>query len=152
MSKNIELVEQEIAPIVEECGCHLLEVEYGKTPDGMTLTVFITKDTGVTIEDCERVHNAIDAKIEEFDISNGEPYNLSVSSFGLSRQLKTIKEFQYRMNEILEIKLFVPINDKKEFEGKLVAVDDNNITLQINGNELTIPRKAIASAKLKLDF
>ena len=152
MSKNIELIEQGIAPIVEASGCHLLEIEYGKTPDGMTLTVFITKDGGVTIEDCERVHNAIDVKIEEFDVSNGEPYNLSVSSFGLSRQLKTIKEFQYRMNEILEIKLFAPINEKKEFEGKLVAVDDNDIILQIDESKLTIPRKTIASAKLKLDF
>ncbi len=152
MSKNVELIEQTIAPIVEECGCNLLEVEYGKTSDGMTLTVFITKESGVTIEDCESVHKAIDPTIDEIDISNGLPFNLCVSSFGLSRQLETTKEFQYRMNEMLEVKLFAPMNDKKEFEGKLIAVDENNITLQVGDEELTIPRKSIASAKLKLDF
>jgi len=152
MSKNVELIEQAIAPVVESCGCNLLEVEYGKTPDGMTLTVFITKKDGVSIEDCEKVHNAIDPKIDEFDISNGEPFNLSVSSFGLSRQLKTTKEFQYRMNEMLEIKLFAPLNDKKEFEGILVAVEENEISLRVGDEELKVPRKSIASAKLKLDF
>ena len=152
MSKNVEMIEQAIAPIVKTCGCNLLEVEYGKTPDGMTLTVFITKEGGVTIEDCERVHTAIDPKIDEIDISNGEPFNLSVSSFGLSRQLKTTKEFQYRMNEMLEVKLFAPLNGKKEFEGTLVAVDEDNISLQVGDEKLTIPRTSIASAKLKLDF
>ncbi len=153
MSKNIELVEQTLVPIVKACGCDLLEIEYAKTQDGMTLTVFITKDEGgITIDDCERVHNAIDPRIDEIDISNGEPFNLSVSSFGLSRQLKTTKEFQYRMNELLEIKLFAPLNGEKEFEGNLINVDDKNITLQVGDKELTIPRKSIASAKLKLDF
>lgn len=152
MSKNVEMIEQAIAPIVKTCGCNLLEVEYCKTPDGMTLTVFITKEGGVTIEDCERVHTAIDPKIDELDISNGESFNLSVSSFGLSRQLKTTKEFQYRMNEMLEVKLFAPLNGKKEFEGTLVAVDEGNISLQMRNEKLTIPRTSIASAKLKLDF
>lgn len=152
MSKNTDLIEKEIEPIVESCGCKLLEVEYAKSADGMTLTVFIIKEGGVTIDDCEKVHNAIDLKVDEIDISNGEPYNLSVSSFGLTRQLKNTKEFEYRMNETLEVKLFAPLDDKKEFEGKLTFVDEDNITLVDDDKEISIPRKAIASAKLKLDF
>ena len=56
------------------------------------------------------------------------------------------------MNEMLEVKLFAPLNGKKEFEGTLVAVDEDNISLQVGDEKLTIPRTSIASAKLKLDF
>ncbi len=152
MANKLEIIENEISPIVESCGCRLIEVEYAKDGDDMTLTVFIDKDGGVTIDDCERVHNAIDAKVEDIDISNGESYNLSVSSFGLTRQLKNTKELMYRLNEIIDIKLFSPVDNKKEYSGKLIEVKDDSIVLQIGNVTQEFLRKNIASAKLKIDF
>lgn len=152
MSKKIEEIENALNPIVQSCGCDLIEVDYSKEVDGMTLTVFIHKEGGVTIDDCERVHNAIDAKTEEFDISNDEPYNLSVSSFGLTRQLRNTKELRYRINNDVEIKLFIPKDGKKSFVGNLVEVNDDDIALDVEGSHIVIDRKNIASAKLYLDF
>lgn len=152
MSKNIELIEQTITPIVETCGCRLLEVELARTAEGRTLTVFIVKDGGVTIEDCERVHNEIAPIIDGFSASSGESYSLSVSSFGLTRQLKNTKEFEYRLGEQIEVKLFVPVGGEKEFFGKLTYVDDEEIEICDVRSKLIIPRRLIASAKLKLDF
>ncbi len=152
MNNKLETIEQIIEPIIKNCGCELIEVQYAKDGDEMTLTVFINKENGVSIDDCENVHNAIDAMIDSIDISNGEPYNLSVSSFGLTRQLKNKKEFMYRLNQELEIKLFKPINNKKEFIGKLIKVFDDSIVLLVNNEELELSMKDIASAKLKIDF
>lgn len=152
MSNKLEEIEKEITPIIESCGCKLIEVEYAKEGDDMTLTIFIDKDGGVTIDDCEKVHNAIDSKIEDIDISNGESYNLSVSSFGLTRQLKTTKEFLYRLNQDIDIKLFNNQYGKKEFTGKLIEVNDNSIILQIDGENKEFDRKDIANAKLSIDF
>ena len=151
MSK-IEEFEQQIEPIVKKCGCDLIEVDYSKEGDEKMLTVFISKEGGVSIDDCERVHNAIDLVADNADISNGEPYNLSVSSFGLTRQLRNKKEFMYRLNEELEIKLFKPINDKKILVGKLVDVKDDSIVLLVDNENLHLQMKDIASAKLNLDF
>ena len=152
MSKKLDEIEIALKPIVENCGCRLIEIEYAKEGPDMTLTVFIDKDGGVTIDDCEKVHNAIDLKVEEFDVSNGEAFNLSVSSFGLTRQLKNTKEFLYRLNQEIEVKLFAPIDDKKEFVGLLTEVDEEKIILTIDEQRVELARKNIASAKLYLDF
>ena len=152
MSKKLDEIEIALKPIVENCGCRLIEIEYAKEGPDMTLTVFIDKDGGVTIDDCEKVHNAIDLKVEEFDVSNGEAFNLSVSSFGLTRQLKNTKEFLYRLNQEIEVKLFAPIDGKKEFVGLLTEVDEEKIILTIDEQRVELARKNIASAKLYLDF
>jgi len=152
MSKKIDEIEEALSPIIESCGCQLIEVEYAKEGEDMTLTVFIDKENGVTIDDCERVHNAIDLKVEELDVSNGDAYNLSVSSFGLTRQLKNTKEFLYRLNQEIEVKLFAPMDGEKEFVGLLTQVKDDTIVLNINEKDIEIARKDIASAKLHLDF
>lgn len=152
MSKKIDEIEATLEPIIASCGCRLIEVEYAKEGPDMTLTVFIDKDGGVTIDDCEKVHNAIDLKVDEFDVSNGESFNLSVSSFGLTRQLKNTKEFLYRLNQEIEIKLFVPVDGQKEFIGLLTDIDEEKIILLKNDEKLELARKDIASAKLYLDF
>ncbi len=152
MNEKLVKIEKDIEPIIQSCNCRLIEVEYAKEGDEMTLTVFIDKDGGVTIDDCEKVHNAIDAMVENADVSNGQAYNLSVSSFGLTRQLKNKKEFLYRLNQELEVKLFKPIEKQKELVGLLVEVKDDSIVLQVKQQNIEINMKDIASAKLKIDF
>ena len=152
MSSTVKVAEELGIPVAQQLGLKLWDVRFEKEGSVWYLRYFIDKDGGVTIDDCERVHNAIDAKVEDIDISNGESYNLSVSSFGLTRQLKNTKELMYRLNEIIDIKLFSPVDNKKEYSGKLIEVKDDSIVLQIGNVTQEFLRKNIASAKLKIDF
>lgn len=145
MKKNlISLVETLIAPIIESNGCDLLEVEYKKKYDNMNLMVYIDKEGGVSLDDCEKVHKAIDAPLDELDPTDGEPYSLSVSSPGLDRPLKNIKDYKRNSGKGVEIALFSAIDGKKKYEGIFTSWTDDTVTIDIKGELVTILKKNIS--------
>ena len=73
-----------IAPIIEDMGYEVVDIEYKKLYNQMNLTFYIYKQGGITIEDCERVNNALDAPLEQYDITQGQPYILNISSPALT--------------------------------------------------------------------
>lgn len=147
--KVAELVES----IVESQGCELVEVTFEKKFDGMNLTIFIDKKGGVTIDDCENVHRAIDEPLDELDPTNGAPYTLNVSSPGLDREIKTDKDFQRNIGEELEINLYQKILKNKKFVGELVSFDQDNIVIKNQKGVLTeIERSKIAKATKYIKF
>ena len=147
--KVAELVES----IVESQGCELVEVTFQKKFDGMNLTIFIDKKGGVTIDDCENVHRAIDEPLDELDPTNGAPYTLNVSSPGLDREIKTDKDFQRNIGEELEINLYQKILKNKKFVGELVSFDQDNIVIKNQKGVLTeIERSKIAKATKYIKF
>ena len=83
MSKISDKVQEFITPIVEGLGCEIVEVEFAKKQNGDNLTVFIDKKGGVTINDCEMVHNAINEPLDELNPTEAKPYTLNVSSPGI---------------------------------------------------------------------
>ena len=107
MSKSSvgENVEKIIKPIVESLGYELVEVDYSKQHFGMALTITIFSKNGITIEDCEKVSNAIDAPIDELNPTNDEPYTLNVSSPGLDRPIKTSDDARRNLGVDIDIKL-----------------------------------------------
>ena len=152
MSKVSEIVTELVTPIVESLGCELVEVEFAKKYNGDNLTVFIDKKGGVTIEDCEAVHSAIDEPLDELDPTSGKPYTLNVSSPGVDRPIVTDKDYTRNMGEELEVKLFQAIDKKKVFVGKLVEFNENTITLDINGQTQELERKMISKATKYINF
>ena len=147
--KVAELVES----IVESQGCELVEVTFEKKFDGMNLTIFIDKKGGVTIDDCENVHRAIDEPLDELDPTNGAAYTLNVSSPGLDREIKTDKDFQRNIGEELEINLYQKILKNKKFVGELVSFDQDNIVIKNQKGVLTeIERSKIAKATKYIKF
>ena len=152
MSKISEEVEKFILPIVESLGCELVEVEFAKKYNGDNLTVFIDKQGGVNIEDCERVHNAIDEPLDELNPTNDKPYTLNVSSVGLDRPIISNKDYERNMGEVLEVKLFQAIEKKKLFVGKLVRFSDEEVVLLVDENEMVIERKLISKATKYIEF
>ena len=117
MSKISEEVEKFLSPIVEELGCEIVEVEFAKKYNGDNLTMFIDKKGGVTIEDCEKVHSAIDEPLDELNPTQDRPYTLNVSSPGIDRPIVTDKDYNRNIGEVLEVKLFQAIDKKKVFVG-----------------------------------
>lgn len=154
MSKISENVEQFITPIIDELGLNIevVEVEFAKKYNGDNLTVFIDKPGGVTIEDCEKVHSAIDAPIDELNPTEDKPYTLNVSSPGIDRPIVTDKDYARNIGEELEIKLFEPIMKKRTLIGTLVAFNKDSVILEINNENLEIERKKISKATKFINF
>ena len=149
MAKVLDIVEEKINPIIEKLGYEVVEVEYGKKVDGMNMTFYIDKNGGITLEDCEIVHKAIDGPLDELNPTCDEKYILNVSSCGLDRPLKTEKDFKRNLGKEVDIKLYKAVNKQKEFTGKLESFDENTVT--ISGFE-PFERKAIANIVLHLEF
>ena len=146
-------VEDFVAPIAEGLGLEVVEVAYEKKYDGMNLTIFIDKKGGVNLEDCEKLHRAIDEPLDELDPTNGASYTLNVSSPGLDREIKTDKDFNRNINEVLEINLFKKIGLNKKFVGELLSFDENKITIKDKkGKEIEIERSLISKATKYIEF
>ena len=144
-------VEQLLKQPVEALGFELCDVEFIKEYGDWVLTLYIDKEGGVNIDDCERVSRAVDPLLDEADPIE-QAYMLSVSSLGLDRPLKKDADFARNIGKRIEIKLFAPKNGKKEFTGELVNFDENNIVVKLESGELEIERKALALVRPELIF
>ncbi len=152
MAKVKEISEAKVRPIIEGMGYELVDVEYKKEFDGMSLIFTIDKEEGVTIDDCEKVNKAIDPIIDELNPTDDEPYTLVVSSPGLDRQLKTDRDLKRTLNKDVTLTLFSKLNGKKNFEGTLVNFDDKTVTIKIDDEEKIFNRDKIAGLKLVIKF
>ena len=144
-------VEQLLKQPVAELGFELCDVEFIKEYGDWVLTLYIDKEGGVNIDDCERVSRAVDPLLDEADPIE-QAYMLSVSSLGLDRPLKKDADFARNIGKRIEIKLFAPKNGKKEFTGELVSFDENNIVVKLESGELEIERKTLALVRPELIF
>lgn len=119
MKKNIAATVAELVrETVEAQGCSLWDVEYVKQGADWHLCITIDKEEGVTIEDCERVHRAVDPILDEADPIESF-YYLEVSSPGLERELKTPEHLAASVGETVEVRLFAPRDGVKSFTGTL---------------------------------
>lgn len=155
MSKIADAVTELVKPIVEGLGMELVEVVFAKTKEGDALTVFIDKEGGVSLNDCEAVHNAIDAPLDDLDPTDGKPYTLNVSSPGLDRPFKTDRDFAKHIGFKVETSLFAPIAGVgKKFVATLAAYDPQGgvVTLELDGKSVAIDKKDIAIIREHIEF
>lgn len=143
-SKVAEICESKLKPIINELGYELIEVEYAKKVDGYNLTFIIDSQSGILIEDCEKVHRTIDPILDELNPTGEQPYILNVSSPGLDRPIKTQWDFNKHHNKEVEVKLYVPIDKKKSYIGLLKKFDDNSIVIEIENKEFKFDKKQVA--------
>lgn len=145
MASNIKNEVQEfITPIVSALGYEIVEVDFGKKSNGNNLTVFIDKVGGISLDDCEIVHKAIDLPLDELNPTKDEPYTLNVSSSGLDRPIKSDRDLERNLGELLELSLFQKVDMKKEFVGILKAYDAETITFSLESKDLIIKRTQVA--------
>lgn len=143
-------VKQTLEPIINNLGYELVEVDYSKKVDGYNMTVYIDSPNGITLEDCEKVHKAIDEPLDELDPTEGA-YTLNVSSCGLDWPLSTDRDFQKNIGNIIDVSLYSPVERKKNYTGTLVGFDKTNITIK-DKSEITLPRSIIAKAVKHIEF
>ncbi|MCM1194980.1 MAG: ribosome maturation factor RimP [Firmicutes bacterium] len=152
MGKVSEQVYALVKPIADSFGLEVLEVLYEKKYDGMNLTVIIDKDGGVTIDDCEKLHRAIDEPLDDLDPIE-DAYILNVSSPGLDRPLKSERDYRRNLNKKILVKLYKPFDGKKSYEGLLVEYDEDTFVLKLkNGNTLKFNKKDTAKVEPIIEF
>lgn len=144
MKKNVrETVREAILPTVTELGYRIWDVTYSKIGADYHLEITIDNDEGISIDDCERVHRAIDPILDECDPIEGF-YYLEVSSPGLERELRTEEHILACIGEFVEAKLFAAQNGKKSVMGELVAFEDGTVVIDEEGTEVRLARADIS--------
>lgn len=148
-------VEQTVFDAIElpltEAGYELVDVEYNKQDNGMNLTVFIHKNEGIKMEDCQFVARLLDEPLEKLNPTNDEHYYLNVSSIGLDRPLKTLKDFLRNMGK--ELELIYNVDEKQKIlQGVLKEVKDETLIINAKGKLTVVEFKNVVSATQIIKF
>lgn len=143
-----DVVRELIAPTVTELGYRIWDVTYNKIGADYHLEITIDNDEGIGIDDCERVHRAIDPILDAADPIEGF-YYLEVSSPGIERELRTAEHVTLSLGKLAEAKLFAPKDGKKTVTGTISSFADDTVVLtEASGNEISLPRSEIARLSL----
>lgn len=136
-----------VQPIAGELGLELVDVEFVKEGGHWFLRVYIDKETGVDLEDCQTVSRRLDDILEAEDpIPNS--YSLEVSSPGLERPLKKDADFARFQGQRVRAATFAPIDGQKEFVGKLQGLENDVINLDQDGHIIALPREKVSKIHL----
>ena len=139
-------------PIVAGHGFELVDVEYVKEAGTWYLRLYIDKEGGITIDDCEVVSREFSDRLDAEDFIE-DAYIMEVSSPGLGRPLKKEKDYKRSLGKEIEIRTYRPIDKQKEFFGILTAYDEKQVTITLENQETRVFQKAeIALIRLAFDF
>ena len=151
MSKITEKVAALAEPVVREEGCSLWDVEYVREAGSWYLRLYIDKEGGVSIDDCERISRRMDPILDEAD-PIPDSYVFEVGSAGAERQLKRPEDFEQFMGSEVELKLYQPRDGKKLYVGSLAAYDNGDVSLKVGKEEIRFAKAQIAQVKLHVTF
>ena len=149
--KITQIVEAFARPVVEQHGCELWDVEYVREGSERFLRLYIDKDGGVDITDCEAISRAVDPILDEKD-PIPESYHFEVCSAGLERALKRPADFARFMGSPITVKLYRPRNGLKEISGFLRGYDDGKVTVEAGKETVTFEKSEVALVRLRVEF
>lgn len=149
--KITELVASFAQPVVEANGCSLWDVEYVREGSDYFLRLYIDKENGVDITDCEAISRAMDPILDEKDPIS-ESYHFEVCSAGLERALKRPTDFERFMGSPITIKLYRPRNGLKEIPGVLKGYDNGKVTAECGKETITFEKSEVALVRLRVEF
>lgn len=135
--------EKLLEPILEGNSFEMVDVEYVKEGSDWYLRAYVDKEGGITVDDCELVSRALEKKLDEEDLIK-DAYILEVSSPGLTRPLKKERDYERNLGKLVEIHLFKAVDKCKQFTGTLKAWDENSVTLEIDGSDMTFDKNSIS--------
>ena len=141
------VVEPKCQALADRLGFELVDVSLDKESSGKYLRIYIDKEAGITLDDCETNHRAIQPQLESYDYDF-----LEISSPGIDRPLKKDRDFERALGMEVELRLFKAVDGQKEFSGELVGYDKDNVTLLIGGEEKAFARKAASLIKPIVDM
>ena len=149
--KVTDLVASFAKHIVEALGCELWDVEYVREGSEYFLRLYLDKEGGVDINDCEAISRAVDPVLDEKDPIPGS-YHFEVCSAGLERALKRPSDFQRFMGSAVTVKLYRPRNGLKEIPCVLRGYDDGKVTVEAGKENITFEKSEVALVRLRVEF
>jgi ribosome maturation factor RimP len=152
MSK--ETVDRVVAiadPILSHEGMEWVDIEFRRESSGWVLRLLIDKEGGVTLDDCTHISQELGRHLDVEDFIS-VPYTLEVSSPGLTRPLKKEKDFIKYRNSFIKVKTLHPIDNRRNFKGRLLEVSGGDIEIETEGRVFRIPLSHIIKANLEVDF
>ncbi len=149
--KVTDIVWEFSQPIVEAHGCSLWDVEFVREGSERFLRLYIDKETGVDITDCEAISRAVDPILDEKD-PIAESYHFEVCSAGLERALKRPGDFERFMGSSITVKLYRPRNGLKEIPCILRGYEDGKVTVEAGKETITFEKSEVALVRLRVEF
>ena len=144
MKKGIkETVREAVLPIAQQMGYRIWDVTYSKVGADYHLEITIDNDRGINIEDCERVHRAIDPILDEVDPIE-DFYYLEVSSPGIERELRTEEHIELSRGARVEARLYAAEDGKKSVIGTLVGLSNGDVVIECDGGEVRLSRQNVS--------
>ena len=134
-----------------ELGYELYDVEYAKEGKNYFLRIFIDKEEGIDLNDCEKVNDGIVGLLDEADYIK-EQYFLEVSSAGLEKKLRKKEHFEKQIGNKIEVNLYSKIDNKKNLQGILKEYNDKFLLLEVDGKNIEIDFEQVANAKTVFDW
>ena len=144
-------MESAVAPIIAENGYDYVGTEVKKTPDAVELIVYIDREGGIGLDDCEKISRLIDPVIDTIDPIESA-YYLCVSSPGLDRPLKTPRDFERSIGKKIDVGLYKAMDKQKAFSGVLKAYDQDGFTVCVGEKEMTFRHTETSIVRLHVDF
>ena len=152
MKKVTEIVRDLALPVVEENGCELWDVEYVREAGQWYLRLYLDKEGGVNILDCEAVSRKVSDLLDEVDPIESS-YMFEVSSAGAERALKRPGDFERFMGSAVLVKTYKPKDGRKEFAGTLQGYEDGAVMLDMGtGEPIRFEKNEIALVRLRVEF
>ena len=151
MAKITDLVAELARPAVAEAGCELWDVEYVREAGAWYLRLYIDKEGGVDILDCERVSRQVSDLLDEADPIEGS-YTFEVSSAGAERPLKRPGDYERFMGSPVLVKLYKARDGRKEFAGVLTGYENGDVTITAGERTVTFPKAEVALCRLRIEF
>lgn len=151
MAKVTEIVAELAAPAVAAAGCELWDVEYVREAGTWFLRLYLDKEGGVDIIDCENVSRVVSDLLDEADPIEGS-YTFEVSSAGAERVLKRPGDFERFMGSPVFVKLYKSRDGRKEFSGHLAGYENGDITVTVGKQSLTFRKDEVALCRLRIEF
>jgi ribosome maturation factor RimP len=146
----LQEVRQVVEPILESQGFELVDLEYQRESQGWVLRIYLDREGGVSLDDCAGISHEVGAVLEVKDLIPSS-YTLEVSSPGLTRPLKRPEDFNKFRNQMVKIKLYEPLDGRKNFKGTLLGLEGDRVRVEVEQQVYELPLQRIAKANLEID-
>jgi ribosome maturation factor RimP len=146
----LQEVRQIVEPILESQALELVDLEYQRESQGWVLRIYLDREGGVSLDDCAGISHEVGAVLEVKDLIPSS-YTLEVSSPGLTRPLKRPEDFNKFRNQMVKIKLYEPLDGRKNFKGTLLGLEGDRVRVEVEQQVYELPLQRIAKANLEID-
>ncbi|MBQ8536163.1 MAG: ribosome maturation factor RimP [Clostridia bacterium] len=133
--------------LADEMGYELVDVCLDKEPQGKYLRIYLDKEAGISLDDCEAYHRKVQPKLESYDYDF-----LEVSSPGVDRPLKTPRDFERCQGDEVEVRLYKPVEGQKIYQGILMGLQDKEVVILCGEAEKRFAQRTVALVKPIVDM